>query len=578
MPQKIGGWLKYTFQPMLGVCRSMFTWVTSTSDNLLALGTNIKVYVETGNNLYDITPLRATYTGSSVGHVTDNCFDVTNGTNVVNVNIQNHGAVTGEYVTFSGVVGPIGGIPQAEFNAEFIITYVDSDNFTITTTTAGTSTATGGGTAISAAFQIAPGNVLTTYGYGWGAGAWSRSGWGSGSISPVANFQRDWWFDNFDNDLVMNIRNGPIYYWAFDGSFTSRAVLLSDVLGAADVPTQAMQTMVSQGDKHLLAFGATPFGGGAFDPLLIRWATQDDPTVWTPEVTNSAGFLRVSRGSRIIRAVPTRQETVVFTDSSMYSLQFLGTTDVFGVQELSDNISIAGPRAAVAVNNVVYWMGTDKFFAYSGRVETMPCTLRNHVFNNLNFDQLDQIVCGTNESWHEIVWFYPTSNSSVNNAYVIYNYLEQVWYYGTMERTAWNDSPLRKYPQAVSGQYVYNHEQGTNDDTLPMTSYITSSDFDITDGEQFMLMYRVIPDLDFTGSTAAAPEATMLIKPHNFPGGPYNANESARVIQTTVNQYTNQLYIRARARQLGFEIRSTELDTQWQLGSPRLDARPDGKR
>jgi hypothetical protein len=578
MPQKIGGWLKYVVTPLVGVCRSLFNWITSGSENVMAIGTNIKVYVEVGNNLYDITPLRATYTSITTPS-TDNCVDVTNGSAVVNINITAHGAETGAYVTFSGIAGPIGGIPASDLNKEHIVTKVDSNNFTITVATAATSTVTNaGGTAITAEFQINPGNVLTTYGYGWGAGAWGRSGWGTGSVTPVADFQRDWWFDNFDNDLVMNIRNGPIYYWVFDGAFTTRAVLLEDIVGATDVPTEAMQTMVSQGDKHLLAFGATPYGGGTFDPLLIRWASQDDPFDWTPEPTNSAGFIRVSRGSRIVRAVPTRQETVVFTDASMYSLQFLGTTDVFGLQELSDNISIAGPRAAVAVNNVVYWMGTDKFFAYSGRVETLPCTLRDHVFNNLNYDQLEQIVCGTNEGWHEIVWFYPTANSNTNDAYVIYNYLEKVWYYGTMQRTAWNDSPLRKYPQAVGGQYIYDHERGTNDDTLPMTSYITSSDFDITDGEQYMLMYRIIPDLNFNGSTAAAPEATMFIKPHNFPGGAYNTEENARIIQTTVNQYTNQLYIRARARQLGFGIRSTELDTQWQLGSPRLDGRTDGKR
>jgi hypothetical protein len=577
-PQKLGGWLKYTIQPMVGVCRSMFNWVTSTSDNILALGTNIKVYVETGNNLYDITPLRTTLATTA----TDNCVDVSNGSRVININVVNHGCEDGAYVTISGVAGAnIGGIPVSEINAEHVVTRVDSDNFTITVTTAATSTVSNaGGTAIVIACQINPGPVINEYGYGWGAGAWSRLSWGSGSLSPIKIFQRDWWFDNFDNDLVMNIRNGAIYYWAFDGSFTSRAVLLSSIGGAADVPTAAMQTMVSQGDKHLLAFGAQPYAGGPtdFDPLLIRWSSQDDPFMWTPQVTNTAGFLRVPRGSRIVRAVPTRQETVVFTDSSMYSLQFLGTNDVFGLQELSDNISIAASRAAVAVNNVVYWMGTDKFFAYSGRVETLPCTLRNHVFNNLNFDQLDQVVCGTNEGWHEIWWFYPTANSSVNDAYVVYNYMERVWYYGSINRTAWNDSPLRQYPQAVNGQYVYNHEQGTNDDTLPMASYITSSDFDITEGDHFMLMYRIIPDLDFSGSTATSPEVTMVIKPHYTPGAPYGLNQTGRVIQTVVNQYTQQVYIRARARQLGFRIESAELDVQWQLGSPRLDARIDGKR
>ena len=580
MPQKLGGWLKYTITPMVGVCRSLFNWITNGSENVMAAGTNVKVYVETGNNLYDITPLRATLATTA----TDNCVDVSNGSRVVNINVTSHGCQTGDYVTISGVAGSgdaIGGIPVSEINAEHVVTVVDSANFTITVTTAATSTVSNaGGTAITIACQISPGPVVTVYGYGWGAGAWGRGTWGSGSVTPITIFQRDWWFDNFDNDLVMNIRNGAIYYWAFDGTFTSRAVLLSSIMGAADVPTAAMQTMVSQGDKHLLAFGAQPYAGSPtdFDPLLIRWSSQDDPTMWTPLVTNSAGFLRVPRGSRIVRAIPTRQETIVFTDASMYSLQFLGTTDVFSLQELSDNTSIAGPRAVTAVNNVVYWMGTDKFFAYSGRVETLPCTLRNHVFNNLNYGQLEQIVCGTNEGWHEIWWFYPTANSNINDAYVVYNYLERIWYYGTMERTAWNDSPLRQYPQAVSGQYIFNHEQGTNDDTLPMTAYITSSDFDITEGDQFMLTRRIIPDLDFSGSTATAPEATMVIKPHYAPGAPYGLSQTGRVIQTVVNQYTQQVYIRARARQLGFKIESDGLDVQWQLGSPRLDARMDGKR
>ena len=363
MPQKIGGWLKYTIQPMVGICRSLFNWITSTSDNLMAVGTNIKVYIETGNNLYDITPLRTTLTTTA----TDNCVDVTNGSRVVNINVVGHGCQTGDYVTISGVTGTgsaIGGIPVFEINGEHVITRVDSDNFTITVTTAATSTVSNaGGTAITIACQISPGPEVNIYGYGWGAGAWGRLTWGSGSVTPIKIFQRDWWFDNFDNDLVMNIRNGAIYYWAFEGTFSTRAVLLSSLSGASAVPDEAMQIMVSQGDKHLLAFGATPFGGGDFDPLLIRWSSQDDPVMWTPAVTNTAGFLRVPRGSRIVRAVPTRQETVVFTDATMYSLQFLGTTDVFSLQELSDNISIAGPRAAVAVNNVVYWMGTDKFFA-----------------------------------------------------------------------------------------------------------------------------------------------------------------------------------------------------------------------
>jgi hypothetical protein len=649
-PQKMGGWLRYGLFTIVGVCRQVFNWITTASDNYLAVGTNAKVYIEAGQNLYDITPLRATYT-SITTPTTDNCFDTTNGSKAVNVNIIGHGAVSGDYVTFSGVVGPIGGIPQAEFNAEFIVSYVDLNNFTIYTTTAATSTTTNqGGTAITAAFQINIGSANASLGYGWGAGAWSRGSWGSGSADPVVTQQQDWFFNNFDNDLAMNIRNGPIYYWQYVNGLSTRATaLVSTTIGGvapADVPLEAMQILVSQNDKHLLAFGCTPYGGGNFDPLLIRWATQDQPNVWTPLVTNSAGFLRVSRGSQIVCAIATRQEILVYTEGTLSSLQFLGTADVFGIQELADNISILSPRAVATVNNTAYWMGHDKFYAYSGRVETLPCTLRNHVFTNLNYDQADQIVCGTNEGWNEVWWFYPTANSNVNNAYIIYNHLERIWYYGTMDRTAWSDSSLREYPQAISATYctgsilgttltitsvsagllavgsvihgegvavgtiitalgtgtgaagtytvnisqtvnltsfttnsiAYNHEEGTNDNILPMTSYIASSDFDLVDGDQFILTKRIIPDVSFTGSTANTPTVTMYIKPRNFPGNAYSNVDSDNVIETSVDVYTEQIFMRARARQMAIQIQSTDLNVQWQLGSPRLDGRPDGRR
>jgi hypothetical protein len=409
-----------------------------------------------------------------------------------------------------------------------------------------------------------------------------------------------------------------------------------------------MQILVSQNDKHLIAFGCTPFGlsAPAFDPLLIRFASQDQPNIWTPLVTNSAGFLRVSRGSAIVCAIATRQEILVFTEGTLNSLQFLGTTDVFGLQELSDNISILSPRSVVTVNNTAYWFGHDKFYAYGGRVETLPCSIRNHVFQNLNYDQADQIISGTNEGWNEIWWFYPTADSNINNAYVIYNHLEKIWYYGTINRTAWSDSSLREYPQAVTRTFVtgsisnttltvtgvitgileigtvitgtgiatgtqitalgtgtggvgtytvnisqlvdstaitansiiYNHEQGLNDNLLPMTSYIASSDFDLADGDKFILTNRIIPDLNFAGSSAALPEVTMLIKPRNFPGSSYSNIDAESVIETSVDVFTDQIFMRARARQMAIEIESTGLDVQWQLGSPRLDGRPDGQR
>jgi hypothetical protein len=645
-PQKIGGWLRYSTQSLAGICRQVFNWITTASDNYLALGTSKKLYIEAGQIIYDITPIRQTFTSTA----TDNCFTTVNGSKTVTVTIVAHGAAEGDYVTFSGVVGAIGGIPEAQFNAEFIVDFVTANTFTITTTTAATSSTSGGGTTITAAFQIPIGNDNASVGYGWGAGVWSRGAWGSGAGVPVVNPQRDWFLQNFDNDLVANIRDGTIYYWQYTGGTPNRATPLAtttiDGVAPSDVPTKAMQILVSQNDKHLICFGATPFGGGAFDPLLIRWASQDQPNNWTPQVTNSAGFLRVSRGSAIVSAIATRQEILVFTEGTLNSLQFLGTTDVFGLQELADNISILSARSVAVVNNTAYWFGHDKFYAYGGRVETLPCTIRNHVFQNLNYEQAEQIVSGTNEGWNEVWWFYPTADSQVNNAYVIYNHLEKIWYYGTIDRTAWSDSSLREYPQALTATYftgaisgttltvtgsvvgylqigsvitgtgvstgttitalgtglggtgtytvnisqlvgqtamtgdsvIYNHEQGLDDNVLPMNSYIASSDFDLVDGDQFILTKRIIPDINFQGSTATDPEVTMFIKPRNFPGNAYSNTETGAVIETSVDIYTDQIFMRARARQMAVEIESTDLGVQWQLGSPRLDGRPDGKR
>jgi hypothetical protein len=644
-PQKLGGWLRYGTVTVVGICRQMFNWITTASDNYLAMGTSKKLYIEAGQTLYDITPIRQTFTTTA----TDNCFTTVNGSKTVTVTIVAHGGTDGDYVTFSGAVA-VGGITAPNLNTEFIVDRVTANTFTITAATAATSSTSGGGTGITAAFQISVGNDNASYGYGWGAGTWSRGAWGSGSATPTVVPQRDWFIQNFDNDMVANIREGTIYYWQYAGGLAARATPLATTtisgVAPADVPTQAMQILVSQNDKHLICFGATPFGGGAFDPLLIRWATQDQPNVWTPLVTNSAGFLRVSRGSAIVCAIATRQEILVFTEGTLNSLQYLGTTDVFGLQELADNISILSPRSVVTVNNTAYWFGHDKFYAYGGRVETLPCSIRNHVFQNLNYDQADQIIAGTNEGWNEVWWFYPTADSNVNNAYVIYNHLERIWYYGTIDRTAWSDSSLREYPQALTATYatgaisgttltvsaissgileigsviegtgvavgtkitalgtgsggvgtytvnisqlvvqtamtansiIYNHEQGVDDNILPMTSYIASSDSDLADGDQFILTKRIIPDLNFAGSTAALPAVTMYIKPRNFPGSAYSNVDSQQVIQTSVDIYTDQIFMRARARQMALEIESTELGVQWQLGSPRLDGRPDGRR
>ena len=590
-PQKIGGWLKDCSQALIGICRQMFTWISSFSDNLMAVGTNAKLYIEAGSNLYDITPLQHTSTtlGAAAGP-----FTASTGSTTITVSYSTDAAynpTVGNYVTFAGAIGLGGAITAAVLNAKYgyKITAVNTTakTYTFTATVSATSGDTNkGGATVTAYYDIDVGPVTNTFGYGWGTGPWGSGGWGVGGVVPIKIYQQDWFFDNFDNDLVANIRNGTPYYWALDATFGSRAIQLDAVTGAANVPTKVTQLLVSQGSKHLLAIGSTAYGSAIFDPLLIRWSNLDDPVYWTISPTSSAGYLRVSRGDRIIRAIPTRQETLVFTNATLNSLQYVGAIDqVFSIQELSDNISIAGPRAVSVVSSQAFWMGTDKFYVYSGRVDTLPCTLRNHVFENINFDQMDQVISGTNEQWNEVWWAYPTANSNTNDAYVIYNHFDRIWYYGSINRTAWNDSPLRQYPQAVGGadgsQYIYNHEIGVDDDLLPMPSYIQSSDFDIVDGEQFLLIKRIIPDVEFEGSNMGSnpnPSITMTMMPRNFPGATYSTSPSKNVIETQVNQYTNQIYLRARARQMGFMISSSDIGVQWQLGSPRLDGRPDGKR
>ena len=588
-PQKIGGWLKYIPDQLSGICRQMYNYITSYSDNLMFLGTSTKVYIEAGGTLHDITPYRAGFGPTA----TNNCFKTDGaGSTIVTVTIAGHGGVTGDTVYFAGAVG-FDGIPTADLGGLFVMSNVTTNTFTITVNTACTvGGVTGGGTTIIAAFEINIGNDISISGYGWGVGYYGNGTYGTSRVTPYIQQQRDWFFDNFDNDVVMNIRNGALYYWEYDPLITKHAVLLQDMPTAADVPTETTQVLISQGKKHVLALGATPFGGGDFDPLLIRWSTENDPFFWTPGgpdvidplgYATSAGYTRLPNGSRIVCGLRTRQETLIWTTSSLYSLQYLGQIEaLFQAQELADNISITSPRAKVTVNNITYWMGVDKFYVYSGRVDTLPCTLRNHVFKNLNFDQSDQIVCGTNEGWNEIWWFYPSLNSLVNDSYVIYNHSEKIWYYGSINRTAWLDSPLRANPQAVDqNSYILNHEEGVNDDVLPMTSFITSSDIDISDGDQFMLIKRIIPDVSFEGSTITNPIVYMTVKPRNFPGSSYTTEPDEPVQETgttLVETYTEQVFLRARARQMGFKYISTGLGVQWQLGYPRVDGRPDGRR
>jgi len=601
-PEKIGGWEKRSPTPIVGYCRQMWGWITTFGDRLLALGTNVKVYIGYLDDYFDITPLRDSVPTLTTPD-TDSSISTTLGSNIVTFTLAvPHLIVDPSYVVISGIpVSTIGGIPSSEINGNHLATPMGVNIFTITVPTVATSSVAGaGGAAITIDFEIPPGFPINTLGFGWGTGTWGRGTWGSGANPSVTLGLRDWWFDNFDNDLVMNIRNGQGYWWR-RGIFTDPVLALStkairlrqyaleEGFDPDAVPSKIMQLLVSQQDKHLIAFGAVPFGTtdpANFDPLLIRWADQDTPGDWTPDALNTAGDIRVSRGSRIIRALPTRQEILVWTDTHLYAFQFLGTTDVFGLQEYADNVSIMSPRACVTASNVTYWMGKDKFYAYTGRVETLPCTLRDHVFSNINHAQSEQVICGTSEEWSEVWWFYPTADSDFNNAYVVYQHIDQVWYYGFLPRTAWYDTPLHAYPLAcntIGGEnegFLYSHEKGVDDDGLPMASFIQSSDFDIGEGDKFMLTRRMIPDLTFKGSTVANPEVTMQVSMRRFPGSPRvnEPTDAKKVIEMAVGEYTRQVFIRARSRQMALKISSENLGVKWSLGSPRLDTREDAQR
>ena len=589
-PEKLNGWITYSPSSILGTCRALFGWVTSFNDNFLAIGTNSKVYIEVGTNLNDVTPLRSADATLSV-----HAFSATNTSAVIAVEATAHGTNTGDFVTFSGASSLGGNITADVLNQNYEITEIDADNYSISAEITANASDTGdGGSSAIGTYEIPVGNGTVTYGYGWGVSTWGRLGWGSGALQPILLPLTVWFFDNFDNDLVMNVNTdgkGAIFYWERGAlsdpgtSLSTRAVRLTSLAGAKNVPAEVGQIMVSQTDRHLLTFGATPFSGattsedtGTFDPLLIRFANQDEPQNFKPELTNSAGFLRVSSGSRIVTAFRTRQETLVFTDMSVHSLQFLGTSEVFSLQELEANISIAGPRCIAVASNVLFWMGTDKFYFYNGRVDTLPCSLRDHVFDDINFDALPYVYAGTVESQNEIWWFYPSANSQINDSYVTYNYKDKLWFYGKLDRSAWLDANLRQFPQAVGENTLFDHERGVDADGSAMTSFITSSDFDISDGEKFTLVKRILPDVDFTGSNAEEPRVKMTVKPRDFTGSSYRIEDDKNVIETSVGVYTNQIFLRARARQIGFKITSDTLGTSWKLGSPRLDGKPDGRR
>jgi hypothetical protein len=697
-PEKIGGWIRLSNNTFLGVARALWNWVTLNGANLLGVGTNLKYYIEQGGAYNDITPIRVTFTNSSIPS-TANCIQTTNGSNVVTINYANYGGVNNDFVTISGATA-VGGIPAAQLNAEHQITYVDLDTFTFTVNSAATSNvAAGGGNAITMAFQINTGLDTFVVGTGWGAGTWPSfvqttltspftctspsnvvtvtqtahglangnavyfnsisgnvcgiasapfikafpitvvnanaytfstvigsttyttsnngptggtvvvstpvapvRGWGAAATVGIGQQLRLWTNDNFGEDLLIAPRGGAIYYWDATTGTSVRALLLNTASTNAGfsgqfVPNRTNQIIGSAIQRFAIAFGSNPYdpvdANTTFDPLLVRWSDQENPFEWVPAATNQSGEYRLNIGSTIILARSTRQEILVWSDAAIYSMQYLGPPYIWGFQLLQDNITIMSPNAAITINNITYWMGTDKFFMYSGRVETLPCAIWQFIFDDINKDQAFQVFAGSNEGYSEVWWFYCSQNSNVVDSYVIYNYLERTWAYGTMNRTAWLDSGLRQYPMAADGvnKRILYHEAAVDDVSgltpVPIEAYIQSSDFDIGDGHNFGFVWRILPDLTFNGSNVNQPYVTMTVRPRRNSGAPYGTADRPEVASTQnytsrgtydVQEFDGQVYTRLRARQMSFRIESNTLGVAWQLGSPRIDIRNDGRR
>lgn len=665
-PESIGGWAPVSANTFVGLCRSLWNWVTLNGRNLMGVGTSRKFYIENGGAYYDVTPVRSTASLS-------NPFTATNGSATLTVAHVAHGCRTGDYVTFSGagIAGLGGAVTAAVLKGEFAVTVTSVDAYTITlpvtATSADASGSPGGGTA-TAQYLLASGSDVATVLTGWGSGSWGSGKWGSGSSTTSA--LRLWNQSNFGEDLIFGVRGGPLYYW--DASFgwagqeftvtiatpavvtlpaeplentvvrlettgalptnlsvgvdyylvnvsgttanlaltpdgtpinttgsqsgthkiSGRGVPLSSLFGASDVPLYHNYMLVSDASRFVFAFGTNELGTTTLDPMLIRWSNQEDASMWTPAITNQAGYIRLSQGSRIVTAAQTRQEILVWTDSALYSVQSVGIPYVWGQQLLDANISIVSPRAMTTASGVTFWMGVDKFYRYDGRVQTMRCDLRQYVFGDFNRAQETQVFAGTNEGFNEVWWFYCSASSSTIDRYVVYNYAEDVWYYGTMARTAWIDSGLRPVPVAATySNTLVNHETGLNDNEAgtpqPIESYITSSEFDLGDGHNFGFVWRILPDMTFRGSTASAPAATFYLYPLASSGSGYSdpasyggTNEATvvRGVAVPVEEFTGQVYTRVRGRQLAMKVHAAQLDTAWQLGAPRIDVRPDGRK
>lgn len=572
VPEKIGGWSQYSDATYVGTCRGLFSWNLLEGAPLLAIGTTQKYYIDDSGVFNDVTPILRT------ASLTGAALSLTNGSPILTIT-DAHTAGLGDYLTITGAV-TFGGVNATYINKEHKITLAANGYVQVVLDTNATSNAAGGAGAITVAYQINIAPEAGTIGYGWGAGVWSGGTWGTHRSSGIPSAPRLWAQTAFGSIHVFAPVGGKIYYH-IGTDLSSRALPLSGFSGASDVPLMALDLLMSASERHLIALGCNIVGGTELDPLLVRWSDTEDLANWTPSSVNSAGDLRVTSGNLIVCGVNTKQETLIFTDGSLHSMQFVGAPYTFGITPVGDNISIASKNATATANNIVYWMGTDKFYKYSGNVATLICDLQEFVFSDINMSQLSQVYAGTNEGFGEIWWHYPSKNSNVVDKYVVFNYQEEIWYPGTMGRSAWLDCPSRKLPIAAMNGVLYNHEIGTDDGFgIPMYSFIETADFDLQDGDSFAFITRILPDVNFGNSNAINPQVTLTLTPRNSPGGAYAANNAKPVTSTIVDvtQYTEQCHVRLRGRQMKFKIESNQVGCQWRLGATRVDIKPDGKK
>jgi hypothetical protein len=585
LPQKIGGWERYSNSTTDGEIRFLFNFISLDENNYLAIGSSQRFYIEEGGEFNNITPIRRTVTLGADPITTGD-----SGSGIITVADTGHGAVLNDFVTLASAA-LTDGVTAAQINTTHQITEIVSANaYKVETAGSASSGSTaGGGSSVTATYEINVGLDTVVQGTGFGAGTWSRGTWGSAvTISTEAITQlRLWYGDNFGEDLIFNVRNGGVYYWDASAGTGTRADALSDESGASDAPTIATQVMVSNNDRHVLAFGCNDRGATAQDKLLIRWSDQENAVDWTPTTANTAGDLRLNSGSQIVRAYDTRQEILVWTEEALFSMRFVGPPFTFGHNVLSRNITLIAPNAVASLDGVVYWMGLRDFFVYTGRVQGLPSSVKDYVFGDINLAQAEKIHAGTIKDFGEVIWFYCSADADEIDRYVIFNSFERCWYFGTLSRTAWLDSSSRDYPIGANSVdfKLYNHELGLNDGegTSPsgISAYVESADFELGDGDRFQFISRIIPDISFFGSTDPAPAATFSLKPRNFSGSAYGTSDTSTITGTKmvdVQEFTEEAYVRVRGRQVAFRVESSGTNIAWKLGVSRIDIRPDGRK